>query len=584
MSKEVLEKYKFNFDDNMKAAIVDSVVEVYGEFCRKMVEDRINRIELIQYITPEDLKDEIISINKAKREELTLKFLNSCGYDVSSTNAINPEMKNLINNVFGWNGFYEGTNTDIFSFDKDKGENRVISKRCAVLKKFGIQDINPDNYEELENTEEVKQKIDEIENVLNVVKDLNGEFEAFQSKFADEKKFIDEYQSARNKIEMDAMRGYFTELKEFLPENERAKIDMALSLPNTALKSEFVRAVGDKYITNQSIMQKAYIEAFDDEDINRRNEMERVNYFKSQGLDLGYNYSDYKENEAAKLLIPPIEIVNKVKELREKYAKQVSKEIYTRFGTMQEDIDKINSLGLEGDIDFSTDFVREGVTAMTPNVRNNDNGRAENVNLLFFPPLKNMREYREVVLMHEILHCLECSMEEKNGEYFWSTGFEKGVIDVGNGEVDADKNLDKSVRKYEKFSENIHQELAMEVYENLQSKGVRLLPYLDGQKTRGCTSYERLSYVTSDFYRNFKSEITSARMTGNTEKLKKVVGRKSFDEMNDLVSEYNAMPYNAMMLDVVNKKETPLTAKRMDIKKRADRVVSEMANNREEER
>jgi len=585
MSENVFSKYQLNFNEDVKSAIIEATVAVYGEECRSMIEERMDRILVIQYITPDDLQKRLTHEISQKNSELALKFLASYGFDApENIKEITEEMKNVLKTVFGWSTFCAGSYQDIFSFDKQENTSRVLKSRCKVLNSLGMSDVTPENYDEFANSVEGQNKIEEINRILTIVKELNSEFNLYKSGFESEERYLTECDALKSKLNLEAVREYFSELKDFLPEEDRVMVEKALELPEHTSIHNFLSVSGKKYFNNSaSIENMAYIEAFDGEELDYEKELARVSYFRGMGLDLGYDYSAYKDNEDAKKIEPSLELAKKVKELRQKYGNRLERDMFLQTGTMASDIEKINSLGLLGGTVYSKSLVEEGGTCVEPNAFINNDGKVENINLMFFPALKGLPDYKDVTFIHEVLHCLECSMQEKDGQYIFSTGFEKvnAEFNVESKDVDIDKEVDKDVRTYEKFSENIHQRLAIEVYRKIVEAGISLFPNIEEQQSIGGTSYENLNFVTNEFYSEFKSQITYARMSGNLDRLGNYIGRENFEQLNSVVSEYNSLPYYSMMSDIIEKRETPLVARRNELGEMSHNIVQNMLHTRE---
>ena len=578
MDNSVLEKYKIDFNDTLKSQIIDAAVKVYGEPCRSAFEERINKILLIQYITPDDLRQAVNGKRVDKSKELTIKFLEAMGIEFTEDNReIDAQMREMLNTYFEWNSFNESKYTRIFAFENQEVDERTINRRCEMLRKMGA-DITPENYDEFIESEEGKEKLREVERALQIIKGLINEWDSFKASIEPEEKYMAECENLERDLSNEGIRSYYENIKEFLTETERSEAEMVFMAATSGSYSFFRKNTRRFFPSN--IFKEAPIEAFLEEYTCWDKERKIIDYFKSLGLDLGDDYSKYADSEDAKRLTPDLQMVKQIREARIKNMRTASKAYFLQTGTIKEDLATIKGHNLLGEVDFSMDMVEAGATYINPNVEIDLNGNAQNINLMFFPPLKRIKEYGDVTFIHEVLHALEGSIEKVKDGYIFSSGFEKFPIQCFNGEINVEKEDDKALRQYEIFSENIHQRLAMDVTQELHKNDIFMYKDTE-QKLRGGTSYEHFNCITSDFYSKFRNKICYARVTGGVDRLRDSLGQDQFNRINDLVKEFGDIPYYSMMRDVIEKKDTPLTQKRTELIKEATNVVLDMEKGKE---
>lgn len=583
MDNSVFEKYKLDFDDDMKKAIIESAATIYGEEFRELFEERMANFALIQYITPKHLKDELNDKMNGKKHELTIKFLREKGFDITSEDEINEEMKKLLRTYFGWSEYSNSPYNSVYAFGTEEIDERNVKDRCRFLSKMGIAGVTMENYTKYASSPEGITTIEEIKNTLSIILSLDKEFSEYKGQFTEEERYLKECDVLTNKISNEATRKYYEAIKEYLTDDERRKVEQVFNKTSTDKSKYYFSGTIARFLGND-ITAGAPIEAFSEAYDSYDKEMKMIQYFKACGLDLGYEYSAYENSKEAKKLIPPSELVEKIKATREKFGKEVQLEYFKCTGTIGDNLEQIQSFGLLDTVEFSRDFVESKIICIQNNAVRDASGQVKNFNLLFYPPLAADSKYKNVFFIHEVLHCLESSMREINGECVFSTGFEKMVMDISPKEdtVDIDKEVDNSSRKYALLSENIHQNLAIEVTEDLISRGIKLLGDDEKQKTRGGASYEKFNWVTYPFYTKFKKAIIEARVSGDTDKLKSRVGERNFEQLNDLVNEYESLPYFQMMSAVVNGQENDLTKRRNEIRTKADLIVDSMSRENRE--
>lgn len=577
MDNSVLDKYKLNFDDEMKKNIIESVVRVYGEEYRGVLCERINNFTLVQYITPEHLKIELNDRINNKNHELTIKFFKEKGFNVESDTELTEEMKKITYLYFDSRDYRYSPYNCVYSFNNEKNDERTLKDRVRFLEKMGIDGVTIENYGEYAMSPDGMATIEEIKRTLSIISSLDNEFCEYKGQFAEEERYLEECNMLNNRLSNEATRGYYEEIKEYLTEDERNEVERIFNrTQEDKYRYAFFGRLGKFFSYN--IGKSSPIEAFSEDYDSYDKQDKMVEYFKACGLNLGFDYSSYENSEDAKKLIPPVEVVKKVKAIREKYGKDTELKYFRNTGTIGDNLEQIHSLGLLDTVEFSRDFVESNIICIQPNAIYGNDGEVKNFNLLFYPPLAVNKNYKNIFFIHEVLHCLESSIKQVNGKYIFCTGFEKNQVDISQKEdiVDIDKEVDNSIRKYALFSENMHQNLAIEVTEDLISRGVSILDNDEEQKIRGGASYEKFNWVTHIFYDKFKKAIIEARMSGDTDKLKSIVGERNFERLNELVNEYESLPYFQMMSAVVNGKENDLTKRRNEIRTEADLIVSNM--------
>lgn len=164
---------------------------------------------------------------------------------------------------------------------------------------------------------------------------------------------------------------------------------------------------------------------------------------------------------------------------------------------------------------------------------------------------------------------------------FFKFGFDEGIdpICYNKDEIIDDYKKDdpnEPKRHYELFSENLHQELAVEVTKRLHAKGIYLYSEPKLAKIRGNASYERFNKVTATFQKEYREEIINGMMAETKDGFTAIVGKDNFERLNTAVREFAELPYNRMIMDYVEKKDTILTRKRTEFISRGKKIVADM--------
>ena len=82
LDKSVLQRYNVKIEE-LIPKILDSIVAVYGEKNRKIIEERLNKIYINTYITYEDIKTQYNMQSSHLDDMLSVKFLKKMGIEIS---------------------------------------------------------------------------------------------------------------------------------------------------------------------------------------------------------------------------------------------------------------------------------------------------------------------------------------------------------------------------------------------------------------------------------------------------------------------------------------------------------------------
>ena len=309
---------------------------------------------------------------------------------------------------------------------------------------------------------------------------------------------------------------------------------------------------------------------------------DRVEYFKTKGLDLGSNYEDYENSEEAKKLLPDKGIVETLYAIKKECDKERDMEFFLNTGNYEACKRNILAQGIKVQDNFSKEFVENGVTCIVPNVRQDDNGNYQLFNIVHLPLVKLLHDYKDVQIVHELLHTVESSMKQlSKDEIYFKFGFDEAVEPICHNEEelivdDRQSNPNEPKRSYEIFSENLHQQLAIEVTRRLHEKGIYLYGDQKLAKETGSTSYEHYNLITANFQKVYREEIIDGMMSPTRDGITEIVGTENFERLNLAVNEYAELPYYKMMEDIIEKKDTELTRKRQELANRGAQIVEDM--------
>lgn len=549
INSDVLKQFNVTMEE-LTPKIIDSIVGVYGEKNRTIIQDRLKTIYINTYITYEDVNNYYNFIIRHKEDLLSLKFLEDMGIDLpqditdevykNGTYYLKKEHSQILETYFGYRPFTD--DSPIFSFDDDSAEDledystrRKLQNRCDVLSKLGYS-VTLEDYHSFSQTEEGKQTLSDIHKVYDIALKYKEEFSEFKKEHKDIKNYIAQCDKLKSQLSLKYTQKFFEDLLPMLPEDEKEQVSKALSLP-----------VHSKY----ELLRMA--------DPNKK-----------------YYYESY---EKVNPNLSP-EMASQVTAIKTNCTLQEDREFFKSTGNYQTCLDTLSSLNLLSEDSFNMDFVKHKMTCVTPNVVKNENGEFQNINIIHLPILAMLKEYRDVLTIHEILHVVELSMKQiSENEFHIKTGLDSINMNISNNPFSNEPVEDEynhHIRPNEYLSENIHHQLAIKITDDLHDKGIYLFDDPQNSKTRGSSSYEQLNSVVLPFMNTFHSDIIDAMIQPDSNALTNKVGQDNINNLNQVVNDYRALPYYKMMNDVINHRDSELTQRRNDLISTAKTIVVQM--------
>lgn len=602
IESEVFKRYQLPIEE-LRPKIIDTIVEVYGKRHRAQIEDRLNNLYINSYVTAEDVQNDYNTKNSHFVSILSVKFLRKIGMEVSKetedevysggTFHLPEEQKDVLRQYFGTSNFTDygkilSFDDELINSENDYSNRMHKANRCEILKAMGLE-ISPENYDEVIQTKQGQECLKRAMEIYKVAAECKNELGQFKEDNKDYIEYLEKVKKYEQELKFKYMKKYATRIVPYCDKELGAKIEEVLAKNYTA-DYRFTQEV-DKdglYIARYG---KPLILAFseyaeeklDDGSFESlRLKSDRVKYFKAKGLDLGNNYEDYENSEEAKKLLPDKELVETLYTIQEECDKEMDMEFFLNTGNYEDCKRNILAQGIKVQDNFSKEFVENGVTCIVPNVRQDDNGNYQLFNIVHLPLVKILQEYKDVQIVHELLHTVESSMKQlSKDEIYFKFGFDEAVEPICHNEEelivdDRQSNPNEPKRSYEIFSENLHQQLAIEVTRRLHEKGIYLYGDQKLAKETGSTSYEHYNVITANFQKVYREEIIDGMMSPTRDGITEIVGTENFERLNLAVNEYAELPYYKMMEDIIEKKDTELTRKRQELANRGAQIVKDM--------
>lgn len=577
-----------NFEQ-LKQRILPYFIKIYGQEYQDIIIKRINQIEPIFYDTLDSKKAIMNRMLSAKRVELTIKFLEENNIHLSqelereiilsnSTYKLSdvPEAYNLLNACFNNNEYREVAYGGIKNIVRIPTEEIYqIKQSIETLSKLGVV-VNAENYNEWLSTDEAKQVFAKIDTLKDFIAILDEEFNKVARNFESTKALINKSDELKRNLNEKYMIDFLKSLEKYTTDYDKKLIEEYLSSDKKDWYS-FIRKINICQVIGNSFIGNGLLESFGSKAECKMNDANASDYIKKTIIDNRIKYyrllglyedqmpiEEFLLTEEAIKNIPSQKFIDEIALKKEQYANLLEEELLQITSSYKQDLAKIKDLGLVTDSNYKIEDIKNGMICINPNVRI-VNDQPEAVALLLFSPGKCLPEFIDTMFIHEINHAIELSLlEYESGKGKYKCGFE---IITDNEE---------EIRDYECFSEVINQLIAIEITEEMHKDNVYLFNDQDTAKTRGGTSYEHQRMFVDEFWKNFKSAIMRARIDSNMSSLLNLIGKENFEKLNNIIKDYKELPYYQMMDDVINKKDTELTRKRIELYNSAQNINLEM--------
>lgn len=531
--------------------IIDVYTKVFGEEYRDIITKRLKNTVFIMYNNLEGMKEYVIFLKECKRKELSVKFLEEIGIDVSKyhiksyAEELDEELKKIINEYIGgyilikikgdflikgikaWDSFYS------------KGDKRELQiKFINFIRGKGHAKITKKNYKNFQKTEEYKEILDKIQEWIKIYDQIVTEYEAYLQEISPYEKYIKDEEERKRSIHSARIFISYIRIKESLPEGIKTFLDSNFNNDKTRARV----LMGDNLGT------KTYVEYFSKKDEEKLQDTEvseeekavlyfyRIEYFKKMGIklkdenhehkDIKELYESYISQDDAKQIIPPSEFASMITLIKEIEFENAKKDFICSSKDFMKTSPKINDAPGNREVLYSTK-VKNLVCIITGEFKK---GKNEPKLPLFFTIADFLKGEIDYAFLHEVCHAIEVTDSYQNDRVLRRTGFE----------LSRDKNpYDDKKRKYEILNESIADILAMEALDYIHEDGRYIfepenISYEYVTDKNMPSAIKKLLY---EFVGKYRKHIIRARITGNMSELYDVIGEDNFEELNDCINK-----------------------------------------------
>ena len=578
-------KRKLNPTETIKKslpAIIEAFVTFYGESERERITSKFNNMLIIGYSKPENIINILNTSDKEKSNKLINEFLNKLTSD-------KEEQEKLKKLFFDDNSFEFSTLQPInkyINYKKELNVNNYTKIQIVNFLKQIYPEVTIDNLDELIKNETFKN----IDIIIPLYEKMLIEYQEYKKETKPYEEYVKKCSDLKENLIKKHTKKMIEELKDLFTESELKQIKDELNKKYySSIKSLNAKT---KNYTGYSINGSTLIEAFSQENeelLNNGNswrvnsiKSDRIEYFKNFGLDLGNDYQAYLNDPRAQELIPSQELIDRIKNSKNKAYTNMMNEYYISLPEYQKNIDMIESEGLlQKDYGYNANAYETGKTAICTNIKQ-VNGEYI-VYPIYLQNMGNLEGYLDHTMIHELNHAYELTLKsiDENGCELccgWDI-----LYDKLNQETDDIVSLEdrKEKRNYELFNEIINELIAQEISEIINQTNQYIFNTKEDKKIIGGTNYERTKFLVKNFYETYKKEIIESRRNGNIEVLFNAIGKENFESLNELFHEYYEnfnIGFGMLQVykDLDNNVETELTKKFKEIIAKRNVILANM--------
>ena len=292
------------------------------------------------------------------------------------------------------------------------------------------------------------------------------------------------------------------------------------------LKSAFPN-LNEKLLYIDDIFNDGLIESFEYETEGELNKKQKIEYFKTIGIDLGDNYEDYKNSPLAQSKIPPFTLINKIKEVKSHLIRQY--DLSTNYANSS--YFDLNNYIRDNNLDDQIfpkqimEYIIEGRPITISVLQNNT------LNLLVMMNFLDKEvSFNDRGLFHEINHCMSFKVIHIGKKHHtYQMGF---ISYLGDNSYSNQEYEEEPETGEEIFNEVINDLISIDILNLAKKENISIL----GETTRHST-YEFYFPLVQPFYEEFKEDIKEFYITGNFQALYKNISKRDFYKLIAIISE-----------------------------------------------
>ena len=586
--------------DKVLPDIADAFCHVYGDEYSSLIEEKFKRTLILHYNDLEGAEGYIRFLKKCKERELSYRFLERIGIDISSykkesyAEGFDKEvidiLENFIDSIFGFSYNINFWNP-ILAFKKgNRTDPEILLKRRLKLINFlldGSEIINENNYEEFTKTNKYKELLKIINEYILIYKELLLEYKTWEKELLPKKNYIRREKRRKKTIFQKKKDELFDDIYNQPPVNllpeyiKNFLADKPFEEQEKILLGEFDISIDspiEYFLTEQ-------IEKLESPDTDIWDKRTIIRFQREFLKGIGISCPEPKEklvteediNEFLTFLkqddirekLPTEEHINLISKTRKERYEQALKLYHITRSDFKKAMKGFSDTKENRDAIYYR--IKDKSVCILSYGGRDDHGNF--ISIMFY----TTRTGDGGVLLHNLIH--ECGHVIDQNEK--GNGFET----IESHEDVYEKNpYNKTSRKYEKFNETINDIFTGEAENYLYGSNLYLI------EPKELTIYDTGDYNTAKLtkellqplIKRFRKQVIKAKVNSNPQLLIEYIGLENYENLVDAVNKVDYLSRNGLASKLEYDKENPIVAEYYEQVERVRQIyinIDEYANN-----
>ena len=562
--------YKLDIDfDSLLPHVIDAYTHVFGEKYRSIITDRVNNTMILYYKDLNQIDNYIMYLDKCKRRELMIRFLDEIGYDVEKyktgnyTIEFDDNMNNILDSLVG-DYFCFSKDADywvpIRAFDLDNKENplHLMDNQIMVINFLlpqGHEEINEGNIENFLETDEFKELCNRIKFIREVHQKIYDEYYEWKPQLKELNDFVDNEKNRKKNILNRKVIEFYKHVFNKLPITAR-----------NILSTESIDDQITKVLSFKTLSERVLIEAFRDEAINmlRSDEVDNdkkstiifhqryylngfglkppnVDFDEPNAQEMLKNYLAYINQYDIRCYYPSNKVINEIIALRKHMYNDAIEEFHRGRDDVNDSVDMFSKTR-RNYVYIYRNIRKERICVLT----GNDNEG-------FFPIMffsKKVGGCLAYILLHEFGHAI--SQTDDKGSGFAPT--------KENDKNSPHNPYHKVYRMHERFNETIEDILAIEANDYLRSKGIYLIEpkEITIMDNSDHNTWAIVKDLVMPLFQKFREQLLDSYINTDPDKFMKYIGEDNYEELNEVINRVDYLLASNLKVKIKENPNDPI--------------------------
>ena len=462
---------------NKTSIIIDAFNAFYKEENISLIEDKLNDLSISIKMKDNSIKEIIL---ESKIEELITYIKN---------NIESKELKVKI--------------------------NKEYIKKCFENNRFRIKE-----YEDLKYSYDLSDKELSLE-----YQNIKKEFNHIKDNYKELNELLRIYEYAKQQLNLKYRTEYQNKVKDLLLNHTKIPVNSIINNLDLFVEKDF-NDVPLVHLIHESDDNKIMSIFENDEFFPKEMVIQGINNLKKEyfdkltGKDLTleeyYTSPEYKEYLLEDKILKNLELI------RKKIIINYNKDLINIFDFIT------NQKNITEEFYEQYNYSKTSQTNWRPYKKDNNN-LLELFTIIYFDDLRTLKNI-DATIIHELNHVLELKQVSEDE---FTIGWDKFKYDYEKNEM---VNLNKG--KYTYINEGINELISLDILKEMHNKNNYIFNDKENfiEKASLYNSYE---FLLKEFYEEYKEDIIQSRLAGDINIIIDKVGDKNFNDLNNLVNDFN---------------------------------------------